>query len=119
MLSNSMRLLTSVTAASQRVLLMRTFATAGRVQGTVKWFDRKKGFGFINTGSTAEDVFVHQSQIQSDGFRTLVDGEAVEFEIGQDQARGKKVAMRVTGPDNAVLSVTRLPRRETGQNEGV
>jgi len=47
---------------------------------TVKWFDAKKGFGFI-VGPDGQDVFVHFSVIQSDGYRTLKDGEAVEFEF--------------------------------------
>ena len=47
--------------------------------GTVKWFDTKKGFGFIN-GPEGKDVFVHFSVIEGDGFRSLKDGEQVEFE---------------------------------------
>jgi CspA family cold shock protein len=48
--------------------------------GTVKWFDSKKGFGFI-VGDEGEDVFVHFSVIQGDGFRSLKDGEAVTYEV--------------------------------------
>jgi CspA family cold shock protein len=47
--------------------------------GTVKWFDSKKGFGFI-LNSEGKDVFVHFSTIEGDGFRSLKDGESVEFE---------------------------------------
>lgn len=47
--------------------------------GTVKWFDSKKGFGFI-LNSEGSDVFVHFSSIQGDGFRSLKDGERVEYE---------------------------------------
>ena len=47
--------------------------------GTVKWFDSKKGFGFI-LNPDGSDVFVHFSSIQGDGFRALKDGEKVEFE---------------------------------------
>ncbi len=50
------------------------------VSGTVKWFNEKKGFGFIEQESGA-DVFVHHSAINSDGFRTLNDGDRVTFEI--------------------------------------
>ena len=49
-------------------------------QGTVKWFNASKGYGFIQR-STGEDVFVHFSAIQSEGYKTLNDGQAVEFEV--------------------------------------
>ncbi len=51
-------------------------------QGTVKWFNAGKGYGFISRGS-GEDVFVHYSAIQNEGFRTLNEGQAVEFEVTQ------------------------------------
>lgn len=54
-------------------------------RGTVKWFDSKKGFGFI-VGDEGEDVFVHFSVIQGDGFRSLKDGESVDY----DFERGNK-----------------------------
>ncbi|MBK7369389.1 MAG: cold-shock protein [Candidatus Eisenbacteria bacterium] len=50
--------------------------------GTVKWFNEAKGFGFISQ-SEGDDVFVHFSAIQGDGFKTLADGEALEFDITQ------------------------------------
>ena len=49
-------------------------------QGTVKWFNASKGFGFIQR-QTGEDVFVHFSAIQMDGYKSLSDGQAVEFEV--------------------------------------
>ena len=49
-------------------------------RGTVKWFNEAKGFGFIQQES-GEDVFVHFSAIQSEGFKTLADGDKVEFEV--------------------------------------
>jgi cold shock protein len=55
---------------------------ANRTQGTVKWFNGDKGFGFISQ-ENGEDLFVHYSEIQSSGFRTLDEGERVEFEITQ------------------------------------
>jgi CspA family cold shock protein len=48
--------------------------------GSVKWFDSKKGFGFI-VGPAGQDVFVHFSSIEGDGFRSLRDGELVEYEL--------------------------------------
>ncbi len=52
------------------------------VRGQVKWFDPKKGFGFI-VGPNGQDVFVHYSQIQGDGFKTLRDGETVDYDLVQ------------------------------------
>lgn len=53
---------------------------AERETGSVKWFDSSKGFGFITTES-GNDIFVHFSSIQSDGFKTLQDGQKVEFVV--------------------------------------
>jgi len=49
------------------------------VEGTVKWFDPKKGFGFI-TGPEGQDIFVHYTQIEGDGFRVLADGTRVRYD---------------------------------------
>ena len=68
-------------------------------RGTVKWFDSKKGFGFI-LGEEGEDIFVHFSVIQGDGFRSLKDGEAVdyEFERGAKGLLAKNVRRVVPSP---------------------
>ncbi|MZH06229.1 MAG: cold-shock protein [Nitrospinae bacterium] len=60
--------------------------------GTVKWFNESKGFGFIASES-GKDVFVHFSEIQGDGFKTLYEGQSVEFEesIGQKGPQATKV----------------------------
>jgi cold shock protein len=55
-------------------------------QGTVKWFNEKKGFGFITPDGGGDDLFVHHTNIATDGFRTLRDGQRVEYE----PAQGKK-----------------------------
>lgn len=52
-----------------------------RITGTVKWFNDSKGFGFITPSDGSRDCFVHYSAIQGDGFRTLAEGDKVEFEI--------------------------------------
>ena len=54
-----------------------------RVRGVVKWFNDSKGYGFISPESGSKDVFVHQSAIVSNGFRTLAEGDRVEFAIEQ------------------------------------
>ena len=54
------------------------------MKGTVKWFNAEKGYGFI-TGEDGKDVFVHYSAIQGDGFRTLDEGQAVEFDLTEGQ----------------------------------
>lgn len=53
-----------------------------REQGTVKWFNNAKGYGFI-ARANGEDVFVHQSEIQAEGYRTLNEGQQVEFDVEQ------------------------------------
>jgi CspA family cold shock protein len=57
--------------------------------GKVKWFNDHKGFGFIAAEKTGKDVFVHHSVIEGDGYKTLTDGETVEYEA-EDSARGMK-----------------------------
>ena len=58
------------------------------MKGTVKWFDAKKGYGFLTDGS-GKDIFVHYSGINSNGFKTLDEGQAVEFELA-DGPKGKQ-----------------------------
>eukprot|EP01066_Platyproteum_vivax_P003600 Platyproteum_vivax@DN14543_c0_g1_i1.p1 len=71
-----------------------------KMSGTCKWFDSTKGFGFIIPGDGSQEIFVHQMQIRSDGFRSLAEGEAVEFEIEKDE-QGRRKAIEVTGPNGA------------------
>lgn len=55
------------------------------VTGTVKWFNDSKGFGFLTRDDGEKDVFVHYSAIQGDGFRSLTEGQRVEFEVVDGQ----------------------------------
>jgi len=54
-------------------------------QGTVKWFNAEKGYGFITPDDGSKDLFVHFSEIQGNGYRSLDEGQKVEFEVGQGQ----------------------------------
>ncbi|MCK0515658.1 cold-shock protein [Williamsia sp. DF01-3] len=63
-------------------------------QGTVKWFNGEKGFGFIAPDGEADDVFVHYSEIQGNGYRTLNEDQRVEFEIGQGAKAPQAVNVR-------------------------
>lgn len=54
-------------------------------QGTVKWFNAEKGYGFITVDGEDQDVFVHWSAIEMDGYRSLEEGQAVEFTVGQGE----------------------------------
>ena len=62
-------------------------------QGTVKWFDNAKGYGFITVDDGSKDVFVHHTAIQTEGFRSLAEGQRVEFEVvtGQKGPAADKV----------------------------
>ncbi|CAJ1338117.1 unnamed protein product, partial [Effrenium voratum] len=77
--------------------------------GSVKFFDPQRGFGFIQ--SEGEDFFVHYSNIESGGgFRSLADGEEVEFDVEEDAKNGKKYCVRVTGIGGAPVRGTSRPR---------
>ncbi|MEU7816025.1 cold-shock protein [Pseudonocardia sp. NPDC049154] len=64
-------------------------------QGTVKWFNGEKGFGFIQQDGGGADVFVHYSAIDGGGFRSLDEGQRVEFEVGQGQKGPQATGVRV------------------------
>lgn len=61
------------------------------MNGTVKWFNAKKGFGFIANDEGGDDIFVHYTAIESDGFKTLKEGQKVTFETEIDSNKGDKL----------------------------
>lgn len=63
-------------------------------KGTGKWFNDQKGFGFITPDTGGKDLFVHQSAIQSSGFRTLKEGDKVEYDVEQGQKGPQAVNVR-------------------------
>ena len=67
------------------------------VQGTVKWFNDQKGFGFITPDDGSPDVFAHFSEIQADGFKTLTEGQKVEFEVQQGDKGPRASGIRPVG----------------------
>ena len=71
-------------------------------QGTVKFFNAEKGFGFITPTDGSEDVFVHQSVIQTQGFRTLNEGETVTYDVQWNDQKQKNQAANVTGNGDGV-----------------
>jgi cold shock protein len=75
------RVLSRVSGSAFPLNCRRVFIMA---VGTVKWFNESKGYGFIESES-GKDLFVHFSEIQGDGFKTLAEGQAVEFEEGMGQ----------------------------------
>ena len=67
------------------------------MQGTVKWFYDEKGFGFLSNDGGGEDVFVHFSAIQTEGFKSLTEGQKVTFEVERDPRDSHKLrAARVS-----------------------
>ncbi|KAJ7537424.1 hypothetical protein O6H91_11G005400 [Diphasiastrum complanatum] len=84
--------------------------------GKVKWFNSTKGFGFISPDDGSEDLFVHQSSIHSDGFRSLRDGEPVEFTI-EHSDDGRTKALDVTGPNGSFVQGA-PPRRDGYGGDG-
>lgn len=65
------------------------------MKGTVKFFNAKKGWGFITNDSDGKDVFVHHSQIQMEGFRKLDEFDVVEYEVGTTDTNGRNQAVNV------------------------
>mmetsp|Transcript_87524 Transcript_87524/g.138220 ORF Transcript_87524/g.138220 Transcript_87524/m.138220 type:complete len:159 (-) Transcript_87524:167-643(-) len=93
---------------------------AERVTGTVKFFNAEKGYGFI-TSTENEDFFVHFSGIQSDGFKSLGDGEEVEFTKEYNEQKAKWQAIDVTGLGGAPVQGSSRPKgdgKDGGKGKG-
>ena len=97
-------------------------------EGTVKWFSNEKGYGFIEREG-GDDVFVHHSAIEMDGYRTLTEGQRVEFEVEQGdkglQAKNvswlsrRQIRVCATGPGEGPVAFLRLEARWRSRREDV
>lgn len=67
------------------------------MRGSVKWFSNQKGYGFITPEKGGKDVFVHHSSIQMDGYKTLDEGQLVEFEVTQGPKGEQASDVRIAG----------------------
>jgi len=85
--------------------------------GECKWFNSKKGFGFITPKDGSEEVFVHQSAILAEGFRSLAEKEPVEYELAKDES-GRAKAINVTGPAGAPVKGAPKPRPRYYRKDG-
>ena len=89
----------------EKKVYLSTFDTTmsqDRSTGVVWWFSDQKGFEFITPNKGSEDLFFHQSSIKSHGFRSLGEGEKVEFQIGLGED-GRTKVMEVIGPDGSFV----------------
>lgn len=82
-----------------------------RITGTVQWFSRVKGYGFVRPDTQEEDVFVHYSSIRGDGYRNLNEGQRVEFSM-EDTPKGPQ-AVDVVGLDGDTESAVEVETEET------
>lgn len=91
--------------AAQQMMPQKT----GRPTGVVKFFDSKKGFGFITPDDQSEDIFVHFSAIKGDGYRSLQAEQKVQYEVSFDQNKQKNRAIEVTDENGNVLPESAPP----------
>lgn len=110
--SSILRYVVSITIVIPRPVAL--LIEMSKLQGTVKFFNTTKGFGFITPADGGDDVFVHQSVIHAAGFRSLANDEPVEYDLVEEN--GKKSAANVTGPNGA--HVQGAPRRDFNNNNG-
>jgi len=86
-----------------------------RSTGVVRWFNDVKGYGFITPDDGGEDLFVHQSAIKAEGFRSLAEGDTVEFQI-ELGVNEKTKAIDVTGPNGSPLQATKKESYSHGRS---
>jgi len=89
----------------------------GKKTGIVKWFNSNKGFGFITPDDGGEDLFVHQTSIHAEGFRSLREGESVEFSV-ESSDDGRTKALDVTGPGGSFVQGASYRRDGYGGGRG-
>jgi len=84
----------------------------GKETGVCKWFNVQKGFGFITPSQGGDDLFVHQTAIHAQGFRSLEEGEHVEFDREMNPEKGKPKAVNVTGPSGDFVKGAQQQERQ-------
>eukprot|EP00397_Hematodinium_sp_SG-2012_P064277 GEMP01090543.1.p1 GENE.GEMP01090543.1~~GEMP01090543.1.p1 ORF type:complete len:121 (-),score=35.09 GEMP01090543.1:437-799(-) len=89
-----------------------------KVRGNVKWFNPEKGFGFITPQDGSEEVFAHYTDIVTEGFKSLGDGEEIEYILGVDPSNQKPRALEISGPDGAAVTGSQRKRRKGGKGKG-
>lgn len=89
-----------------------------KLSGVVKFYSTQKGFGFITPDDGSEDIFVHFSQIQTEGFKSLGNGERVEFYSVMDPEKGKTNAVDVTGPHGTPVKGNKGKGKGKGKGGG-
>ena len=99
--------------SAARSICNRSAVYMGAHEGTVKFFNGEKGFGFV-AAQDGQDYFVHYSAIQKDGFKSLAEGEDVEFDLEPDERKDGMRASNVTGPGG--VPVRGQPRQEHGDD---
>jgi len=123
--TNAPSLFVNSQTSARSAIVLRSFSdfsnddyqNSGKVKGIVKWFDAKKGFGFITPDDGSTDLFVHHSSIHASGFRSLGDGEIVEFDVVAEP-NGKTKAINVTGPDGGYVKGSPRQMNDGGYGGG-
>ena len=74
---------------------MLTYERKDNVNGTVKWFNTNKGYGFIEHDDGGKDVFIHISAVEKSGLKTLLENQKITFEINQDKGRSSAANIKI------------------------